>query len=260
MTETPPPVRLIPAATLILIRDRPGAAPDLLMMQRAANMVFAANALVFPGGRIDPGDHELAARVDLLVGAAFDLDEAAARIAAIRETIEEVGIAVALEPAPTDDETAAIRRALGEGKSFEGLLDATRFRLRLDVLTLFAWWRPTHLISRNFDTRFYVAAAPEDAVGEVDGSEATRLIWMSAEQVLADAEAGHSHIILPTRSNLQRLAQHADLHAARTDAGSRAVRPITPVVADVDGIAHLRIPDDQGYPIVLHREDEVSRS
>jgi 8-oxo-dGTP pyrophosphatase MutT (NUDIX family) len=43
----------IPAATLILVRDRDGAPPDLLMVERAEGMAFAAGALVFPGGRID---------------------------------------------------------------------------------------------------------------------------------------------------------------------------------------------------------------
>ena len=40
----------IPAATLILVRDRDGAPPDLLMVERAEGMAFAAGALVFPGG------------------------------------------------------------------------------------------------------------------------------------------------------------------------------------------------------------------
>ena len=52
----------IPASTLVLFRERSGA-PELLMVERARAMVFAGGALVFPGGRIDPGDHALAARL-----------------------------------------------------------------------------------------------------------------------------------------------------------------------------------------------------
>ena len=51
--------------------------------------------MVFPGGRVDPGDHAM------VPADAPDADEAAARIAAIRETIEEVGLAVGLTPRPT---------------------------------------------------------------------------------------------------------------------------------------------------------------
>jgi 8-oxo-dGTP pyrophosphatase MutT (NUDIX family) len=68
----------IPAATLILVRERPGAAPELLMVERAGGMAFAAGALVFPGGRIDAADRTL--------GADIGVDPAA--VAAIRETIE----------------------------------------------------------------------------------------------------------------------------------------------------------------------------
>jgi 8-oxo-dGTP pyrophosphatase MutT (NUDIX family) len=44
----------IPAATLVIFRDAAGA-PELLMVERAKAMAFAGGALVFPGGRIDPG-------------------------------------------------------------------------------------------------------------------------------------------------------------------------------------------------------------
>lgn len=76
----PPP---IPAATLILMRTAASGPPELLMMERPADMAFAAGALVFPGGRIEPED---------AAGGADD--ETAARRAAVRETAEETGIAV----------------------------------------------------------------------------------------------------------------------------------------------------------------------
>ena len=46
----------IPAATLIVVRDRPDGPPELLMVERSEGMAFAAGALVFPGGRIDAAD------------------------------------------------------------------------------------------------------------------------------------------------------------------------------------------------------------
>ena len=83
----------IPAATVIVMRDVPDGPPELLMVERAAAMSFAGGALVFPGGRVDPGDFVLAGRH------AGDVEENAARIAAIRETLEEAGVAVGLYPA-----------------------------------------------------------------------------------------------------------------------------------------------------------------
>ena len=93
----------IPAATLVLMREAAGGPPELLVTERTGRMAFAAGALVFPGGRIDPDDHETAA--------GFALPDAAARIAAIRETIEETGLAIGLRPAPD----AAAADALREG-------------------------------------------------------------------------------------------------------------------------------------------------
>ncbi|GAA3263465.1 hypothetical protein GCM10020258_28820 [Sphingomonas yabuuchiae] len=91
---TPDP---IPAATLILMREGPDAdaLPEVLMVERGAALAFLGGAMVFPGGRVDPGDHAL------VPADAPDREETAARIAAIRETIEEVGLGIGLSPSPT---------------------------------------------------------------------------------------------------------------------------------------------------------------
>ncbi|MEO1136512.1 MAG: NUDIX hydrolase, partial [Pseudomonadota bacterium] len=74
---------LIPAATIILLRDKP--AFEALMVERHADIAFAGGALVFPGGRIDQGDMD-PRWADHCDG--FDRvpeAERAPRIAAIRE-------------------------------------------------------------------------------------------------------------------------------------------------------------------------------
>jgi 8-oxo-dGTP pyrophosphatase MutT (NUDIX family) len=76
----------IPAATLVVIRDQAEGTPELLMVERPRTMAFAGGAMVFPGGRIDPADHEGTA----------SLEEAAAR-AAVRETQEETGLEVPID-------------------------------------------------------------------------------------------------------------------------------------------------------------------
>lgn len=74
------------AATLVVMREQPGGPPHLLMVERPRTMSFAAGAMVFPGGRIEPEDR---------LGT-DDLVHAAAR-AAVRETAEETGLEVPLE-------------------------------------------------------------------------------------------------------------------------------------------------------------------
>jgi 8-oxo-dGTP pyrophosphatase MutT (NUDIX family) len=193
----------IPAATLVLMRDRPGAPPELLMVERAAAMRFAGGALVFPGGRVDPEDR---------IGRD---DEAAARTAAVRETIEEAGIAV-------------------------------------DVAALvpFARWLPAGLgHDRVFDTRFYLARAPEGAAPVVDGSENVRAFWASASEVLAAADRGDARVIFPTRRNLERLARFDSYEAALADALAHPVEIITPWREARGGVPHLCIPEGLGYPV-----------
>ena len=80
---------VIPAATVVIFRNCPrGGPPELLMVQRSKGMRFAGGATVFPGGRIDPEDRKLAAQLlpDMVP------EEAAARVAAMRETLEEISI------------------------------------------------------------------------------------------------------------------------------------------------------------------------
>lgn len=238
----------IPAATLVLIRDRAGAPPDLLMVERAKAMAFAGGMLVFPGGRVDPGDHALAARLG------GDAEDAPARVAAIRETIEEAGVPVGVTPAPDAATLAAIRAGLHAGASFATLLDAHGLTLELDTLTYFARWLPAHAHMRIFDTRFYLARWPEGAAEpQVDDTENVRLLWASAAQVLAECDAGHAQVIFPTRRNLERLAQYADFGHAVADALAHPPRTITPFTEDRDGIPHLCIPDDLGYPVTSEK-------
>jgi 8-oxo-dGTP pyrophosphatase MutT (NUDIX family) len=251
MTEMPAP---IPAATLVLLRDRPGGPPDLLMVERAKAMAFAGGALVFPGGRIDPGDYALAAELG------GDDEDMPARIAAIRETIEEAGVPVGLIPAPNAPTLAAIRDGLHAGQTLGALLDQHELTLDLDQLTYFARWLPAHAHMRIFDTRFYLARWPDGAAEpEVDSTENVRLLWSSAADVLADCDAGRAAIIFPTRRNLERLAQYDSYQAAVADALAYPVKTVTPWTEERDGVPHLCIPDDIGYPVTAERLHSAMR-
>ena len=95
-----------PAASLIVMRDRLGDAPELLIVRRSSRLAFAAGAYVFPGGRVEAADADLAARLC----PHLEPDDGAGRIAAVRETIEETGIVVGLSPR-RNDRTVADRRA-----------------------------------------------------------------------------------------------------------------------------------------------------
>lgn len=231
----------IPAATVIVMRETADGPPELLMVERARAMAFAGGALVFPGGRVDPGDHALAATLE------GDPDDCAARIAAVRETLEESGVAVgAAVPAQAIPD---LRRRLYAGEPMGALLDEVGGALELDSLHPFARWLPAGVHHKVFDTRFYLARAPADAAPVVDGNENVRVFWASAHAVLDAANRGEATIIFPTRRNLERLALFAGFADAVADARAHPVRTITPWIETRDGAEHLCIPDDLGYPV-----------
>lgn len=237
------PNHAIPAATLVVMRDMPSGPPELLIVERAAAMRFAGGALVFPGGRVDPADHAAA------VTHPGDQDDIAARIAAIRETLEEAGLAIALD-AP-EAHLPELRRAIYAGTPIAAALGEVGGRLRPESLVPFARWLPPGGVShRVFDTRFYLVRAPEGAPqAVVDGQENVRVFWASAASILADADAGRARIIFPTRRNLERLARFASYDEAVADTIAHPVRTISPWSEERDGVTHLCIPDDLGYPV-----------
>src|SRR5258708_25562410 len=89
------------AATLILV-DRSGAQPKVLLGKRHAGLKFMAGKWVFPGGRMEPGDRKrpVASELDPHAGARLmrgvqrpSIHKARAlALAAIRETYEETGL------------------------------------------------------------------------------------------------------------------------------------------------------------------------
>ena len=256
MTQSPrKPPEARPAATLIVMRDRADAPPEILMVERAGVMAFAPGAMVFPGGRVDRGDHDLAGVLD-----SSDIDEAAARIAAIRETIEEAALPIGFTLTPDAAAIAAIRASLAAGAAIGEALAAAGATLDLDALTPFARWRPDYSPVRRYDTRFYLAALPADAPApQVDGTENVRLCWSSAQAVLDDADAGRLSLIFPTRRNLERLALFPSHAAAVAQARACPIRIVVPWSETRDGEEYLCIPDDLGYPVTAERRDLVRR-
>lgn len=245
----------IPAATLVLYRDREDAPAEHLFVERAATMVFAAGAVVFPGGRVDPDDREIAAQFPEL-----DSVDAAARVAAIRETVEEAGVAVGFSPPLNETEAEGLRKALSDGNLLSKWLIENNRTLELDALTPFARWCPNHRKTRNFDTHFYITRAPENAhIASVDATENVHLFWASADEVLARAASSALSIIFPTKRNLERLASVPAYDQAVAHARAHPVRLISPTIIERDGVKFLTIPADMGYPIYEENIANVRR-
>ena len=232
----------IPAATLVLWRDSPEG-PEILVVQRSARMAFAAGAVVFPGGRIDQADRELAAAL----GRADD----APKVTAIRETIEETGVVPAVRGSVEPLLGLGLQDALHGGADLAVLLDAHGLQLDLDALTPFTRWMPAFKQPRKFDTLFYVAPAPDgDWVPRPQEGECLAAEWANPSELLDRIASGDAAAIFPTKRNLERLAQHHSLGSMLADARSHSLETIIPWVEEIDGEPHVRIPEDRGYPVI----------
>lgn len=252
----------IPAATVVIFRNDPaGGAPQLLMVERSASMSFAGGAAVFPGGRIDEADRVLAAGLIGVDADAETLDDYAARVASVRETIEETGLVLGVDRPVSHEEARAARDYLCEAKALAPVLARHEWTLDLASLTYFARWRPRHRNMRVFDTRFFLADVGTGAVDLlVDTTENTHLFWASAAEALRLADTGEISIIFPTRRNLERLALFASFAEARAQAEAIPVQTITPWVSERDGRPWLSIPTDAGYPVDGEELESAART
>jgi 8-oxo-dGTP pyrophosphatase MutT (NUDIX family) len=239
----------IPAATLIVARDRPGGPPELLMVERAEGMAFAAGALVWPGGRIDAADRSFADELGLG-------EDGAARVAAIRETVEETAIPVGLTPVPDQQAVRELQGDLIADRPVAEALAERSLSLDAGALVAFARWVPKFHAVRRFDTLFFIAQAPlSECQPNVIAGECAGAFWLTAAEVLEREQRGEARLIFPTRRNLERLAQHASFDAIRADAIAHPIEPVTPWVEDRGGEKFITIPGHLGYPVTQERLD-----
>jgi 8-oxo-dGTP pyrophosphatase MutT (NUDIX family) len=231
----------IPAATLVVWRDTP-VGPHILVVERSARMAFAAGAIVFPGGRVDEADHELAR--------SLGHPGAAAKVTAIRETIEETGVAPAVTGAIDPALGLELQAALHQGAGLAELLDSNGLRLDLDALTPFARWMPAFKQPRKFDTLFFLAVAPAGTwPPNPQEGECVAAEWAGPAELIERISRGDATAIFPTKRNLERLAKHANIDAAIADARMHSLETIIPWVDEINGEPHVRIPDNRGYPV-----------
>jgi len=242
-----------PAATMVIMhRDPAGGAPKILMMERVKSMAFAGGAAVFPGGKVDPEDFTYAEALDDKVTLGLDRDEVAHRLAVIRETIEEAGLALGLTGVDDPADCEAARSALHGGAPLADICD--RFNWTPDLAKLVPWarWRPPAFerTTRIFDTRFYLIDAGDTELNAVvDATENKKLFWASAQETLDLTAQGKVMIIFPTRRNLERLAQFGSFADACAHAADYPVETVLTFLDDREDGRYLCIPDRHGYPV-----------
>lgn len=261
MSEAPrQPAETKPAATVLLLRDAPEF--QVLMVKRHHQIDFASGALVFPGGKTHAGDHDPAWAGHCIGWDAFDGEQRALRIAAIREAYEEAGILMAEGLDGSDFAEVCdpkVRSAVDHGETaFIDVVKDLGVRLRLDALTVFARWITPTMMPKRFDTWFYAVRAPADQVAAADGREAVDAEWIAPAEVLRLADAGERTVIFPTRMNVQLLAEASSAADCVARAEGRELVTVLPQVEKRGEARFLVLPSNAGYGEVAEPMDRIA--
>lgn len=195
------PSDAIPAATVVLLRDSESG-PEVLMLRRNSKLEFVGGAWVFPGGRIDPGDTDRANPEDPL---------AAARHAAVRETLEESGLTI----------------------------DAAE-------LVWFSHWTPPPEAPKRFATWFFAARAPQGGV-TIDDGEIKAHNWFLPARALEQRNALEIELAPPTWITLELMAGFSDVDTALSTLAAGEPEYFTTRIALVEGGAVVMYHGDAGY-------------
>jgi len=169
------------AATLIVV-DRSGPQPKVLLGRRHAGLKFMAGKYVFPGGRMEPGDRKMpvASELDPHAGARLmrgvqrpSMHKARAlALAAVRETYEETGLLLGQRVEAVPPVPEGPWQAFAAAKVLPDLA-----QLHFIVRAITPPRRP-----RRFDARFFAvdASAIAHRVEGIVGpdSELVELVWL----------------------------------------------------------------------------------
>lgn len=252
------------AESSTVILTRPGTdGPELFMLERHVETEFAGGALVFPGGKVEPGDRDLPRSL----WSGLDLDAASRsmavdpglalslHVAAVRETFEEAGFLLGtrrgrtVSAADLRSERFAEARAQLAGRDsqwdWRGWLEREEVVLDLGALAWWSWWITPLGLHRRYSTRFFVAEVPADQRGAHDEVETVSSRWLTARAALEAGREGMANVVYPTRRNLEGLAEHDTVEELMAAARGGQVdrRPHMPeIVQREDGEVRIRHP------------------
>ncbi|MGE8396452.1 MAG: NUDIX hydrolase, partial [Comamonas sp.] len=204
------PVTPLNAATLLLLRDRADGGWEVLMTRRSDKASFVPGAYVFPGGGIEAQDMQAHAQVQHRED--MSAEALTAAIAAVRETMEEMGVLLAVHAngrAATQTDVDALDRMT---PLWPQLANAG---LQLDVRAVWqiAHWTADRNLPRRFAVPFFVARMPEGQTPVADESEQFEPVWVNPQEALDRYQCGQMPMIFPTLRTLERLTRYPTAQA-----------------------------------------------
>ena len=229
------PVTPLKASTVMLVRpvdpanparfqgstplDKRVAPPngiELFMIRRQKSMSFAPDAVVFPGGRVDPKDSDPA-----LPWAGPTPAEWAAKlhqteddvrriiVAAVREVFEECGVLLAghdadsvVHDVSTPEWGEERDKLIAHEQSFAEVLIRHNLYIRSDLLSYCANWVTPLFSPKRFDTFFFAALCPEGQTPDDCSTEASIADWVDPQWAFDLGDSGEIILLPPTIYNL----------------------------------------------------------
>ena len=268
----PTTVPVKPAATVLLVRDAETGGVEVFMLRRTFNAAFASGMFVFPGGKVDDVDgvDEIAELCDgltdshasALLGIASG--GLAYWVACIRECFEEAGVLLARHESTGDvvrfdDEATAQRFEVERENIHDGsvaLLDLCKregLRLTTDDIHYVSHWITPMGEKRRFDTRFFIARAPQAQEPLHDDGETIESFWISPQEAIERAHEKDLMLMPPTKANIEFLLPYktADevLEAAAQVGMPQTILPKLKI--DSDGrVVGIAMPGDPEYAVL----------
>ncbi len=240
---------------------------EVFMLRRTLDAVFAGGLYVFPGGKVDKADRS--AEVERICRPRDDAGASkvlgvpsgglAYWVAAVRECFEEAGVLLAADASGKvvsfADAAVAVRfeaaRAAVHDESLRlvDLCAAEGLTITADAIEYVSHWITPVGERRRFDTRFFVAHAPDGQEPLHDDGETIESLWVRPSEALDRQRRGELRLIPATIANLSFLAGHDSADAAMTAAAALPrPDPVQPKLRrDAGGRVEVVLPDDPDF-------------
>jgi len=139
-----------------------------------------------------------------------------------------------------------------EGRSFAEVLGLMKLRLQATSLAPWSRWiTPTmpSIMSKRFDTRFFVAGVPSDQVAVHNDHESTESAWLRPRDALLQYWEHQIELAPPQIMGLAHLARHADVAGVLEQARDRMPPVIQPEPFDEEGVRTICYPGDERHSL-----------
>ena len=152
---------------------------EFYLVRRAATLEFMGGFQVFPGGKVDPGDHEVA--IEGLH------ENQAIYCCAARELLEETGVLIARGPKQSAEQISTMReKLLKQSQGWKDLLEQAGLTLHAEDFTNLGRWVTPPYTPVRFDALYLASWLPEDQNPTIIPGELTDGVWMTPEEAIAD--------------------------------------------------------------------------